>query len=277
VNGTATASTKPRRETELTFLRLVPRDSIVRRLWAGTKVLLVAELALMVSISPSWPVLGVAAGVVALGLLAAHIPLGAFPRLPSWFFAALAIGGVLSMLASTKPIVHVGGMSLSIGGLDEWARFLVLGIVLVASGALVGWTTPLGEVAPALSQLATPLRKLRLPVDEWVVAIALAIRCLPLLIDEIRTLAAARKLRAHEAASPSRATVRQLLIEAHDLLSTAIVVSIRRGRDLADAMNARGGMNGVVSAIARRPRLVDYTVLTAVTALGVVCLFVLHL
>jgi energy-coupling factor transporter transmembrane protein EcfT len=272
-----TAATKPRRETELTFLRLVPRDSIVRRMWAGTKILIVAELALMVSISPSWQMLGVAAGVVVLGLLIARIPLGAFPRLPGWFFGALAIGAVLSLLASTKPVVHVGGLNLSLGGLNDWARFLVLALVLVTSGAIVGWTTPLGEVAPALAQLGTPLRKLRLPVDEWVVAIALAIRCLPLLIDEIRTLAAARKLRAHEAPAATRGTVRHMLIEAHDLLSTALVVSIRRGRDLADAMTARGGMNGVVSAVSRRPRLVDYAALAAVTALGVVCLFVLHL
>jgi energy-coupling factor transporter transmembrane protein EcfT len=277
VNGNATATKRPRRETELTFLRLVPRDSIVRRLWAGTKILLIAELALMVSISPTWPILGIAGGVVLLGLLLAHIPLGAFPRLPNWFFGALAIGAVLSLLAATKPIVHVGGMSLSIGGLNDWAQFLVFAVVLVTSGALVGWTTPLGEVAPALAQLGTPLRKLRLPVDEWVVAIALAIRCLPLLIDEIRTLAAARKLRAHEPTTPSRGSARQVLIEAHDLMATAIVVSIRRGRDLADAMTARGGMNGVVSAVSRRPRLVDYFALATMTALGVVCLFVLHL
>ena len=67
--------------------------------------------------------------------------------------------------------------------------------MLVVSAALVGWTTQLGAVAPALARLARPLRVLRLPVDEWIVAIALALRCLPLLIDEMRTLAAARRLR----------------------------------------------------------------------------------
>ena len=61
-----------RRETELTFLRLVPGDSPVHRLWAGTKLIVAAELAIMLSISPTWPMVGITAGVVALELLVAR-------------------------------------------------------------------------------------------------------------------------------------------------------------------------------------------------------------
>ena len=201
---------KVRRESELTFLRLVPGNTIVHRLWAGTKLLVAAALALLVSLWPSWAMIGLAAGVVLLGLLCARIPLGAFPRLPTWFFAALAVGALLNLWSGTKPTVDVGGITISLGALEEWARFTVLAVVLITSGALIGWTTPLGDVAPALRRLFRPLRLFRLPVDEWVIAIALAIRCLPLLIDEIRTLAAARRLRAHESDS-AQVSVRQAL------------------------------------------------------------------
>jgi len=280
----ATAEVQPRRrsrrDTELTFLRLVPRDSVVHHLWAGTKLLVAAVLALMVSISPTWAMLAVAGSVVAFGLLCGRIPLGAVPRLPRWFYYALLIGAVLSMWSGTHPIVQVGPIDLSLGWLEEWARFTVLAIVLIVSGALIGWTTPLGDVAPALRTLFTPLRWVRLPVDEWVIAIALAIRCLPLLIDEIRTLSAARRLRAHEPAGvrekPDK-TVRELIMETHDLLATAIVTSILRARDLAEAMMARGGLGGSVSAGRRRPGVLDVCVLVAAGALGVVSLAVLHL
>ena len=270
-----------RREPELTFLRLVPGRSLLHRLWAGTKLIVAAELAVMVSISPSWQMLGVAAAVVALEILVARIPLGAFPRLPNWFFGALVIGALLNLWSTTKPIAHVGGIALSVGGLEQWARFTVLAIVLVTSGALIGWTTPLGEVAPALSRLGRPLRWLRLPVDEWVIAIGLAIRCLPLLIDEIRTLSAARRLRVHEdpdgAAARPRATVRALLIETHDLMATAIVASIRRARDLADAIVARGGLHGGTNLPGTGFGIADALTLAASTGLGAVCLVVLHL
>jgi energy-coupling factor transporter transmembrane protein EcfT len=269
-----------RRETELTFLRLVPGNSPVHRLWAGTKLLVAAELALLVSNSPTWPVIGVAAGVVLLGLLLARIPPGAFPRLPNWFFGALVIAALLSMWSAAKPIAHVGGIGLSLGGLEQWARFTALAIVLVTSGALVGWTTPLGEVAPALARLGRPLRRLHVPIDEWTIAIALAIRCLPLLIDELRALGAARRLRTHEdltARDHPRATVHQLLIEIQDLLATAIVVSIRRARDLADAIEARGGLGAGSVAVGARFGFVDALVLLATTALCVVSIAVLHL
>jgi energy-coupling factor transporter transmembrane protein EcfT len=268
---------KTKREPELTFLRLVPRESIVRRLWAGTKLIIVAELALLVSISPSWQMLGVTTGVVLIGLLVARIPLGAFPRLPMWFYAALGVGAALSMISGTKPVVDIGGLSLSLGGLADWTRFLLVTVVLVISGALVGWTTPMGEVAPAIKKLARPLRVFRFPVDEWVVSVALAIRCLPLLLDEIRTLGAARRLRTHNETERTRASVHALLIEGHDLMSTAIVVSIRRARDLAESMLARGGTAGAVSASSSGPRFPDALALVAVTALGIACLWVLHL
>ncbi len=269
---------KTRRDTELTFLRLVPGNSLIHRLWAGTKLIIAAELALMVSISPTWIMLAVAGGVVVLELVVARIPLGAFPRLPNWFFGALLISALLNLWSSTTPLVNVGGVSLSIGALGEWARFTVLAIVLVTSGALIGWTTPLGEVAPALARVGRPLRRLRLPIDEWVIAIALAIRCLPLLIDEIRILGAARRLRAQDETTVEspRVMIRQVLIETHDLMSTAIVASIRRSRDLADAIVARGGLGTGGNLPGARFRAVDGLVLLASTALCVVTL-VLHL
>jgi energy-coupling factor transporter transmembrane protein EcfT len=265
------------RDPELTILRLVPRDSVVHRLWAGTKLILVAELALMLSISPSWAMLAIGTALLGLGLFAGRIPPGAFPRLPRWFYLLILVGGALSLISGTKPIVHVGGFPLSIGALGEWFRFLGVTVVMIVSGLLVGWTTPLGEVAPALKRLARPLRAFRLPVDEWVISVALAIRCVPLLMDEIRNLAAARKLRVHGEDDRSPATVRALVIEGHDLLATAIVLSIRRARDLAESMLARGGTAGAVSASSAGPHFADAVALVLLTALGITCIWVLHL
>ncbi len=268
-----------RRDAELTFLRLVPGDSVVHRLWAGTKLVVAAELALAVSISPSWQMLGVAGAVVALALVLGRIPLGAFPRLPPWFYELLVIGALVNLWSGTKPLVHIGTVALSIGALGEWARFTSFAVVLLVSGALIGWTTHLADVAPALSTLLRPLRWLRLPVDEWVIAVALAIRCLPLLIDEIRMLVAARRLRAHEhdeQQRTARLTVRRLMIESHNLMATAVITSIRRARDLADALVARGGVGGTVAATVAGPGLRDAVTFVLATLVLASSLFVLH-
>ena len=263
---TAPTRDRARREPELTFLRLVPGDSFVHRLWAGTKLIAVAELVVTATFAPTWLTLGVIAAIVALALVAGRVPLGAFPRLPAAFYGLLGFGLLLSAWATTPPVVHVGPLPISLSALAVAIRLLALGIVLVLSAAVVGWTTPLGAVAPALSRLARPFRALRLPVDEWIVALALALRCLPLLIDEMRTLNAARRLR-HKPAGDHRPGQRAV-IEVHDLVSTAIIVSLRRAHDLADAMNARGGVGAIGDAQDTARTWRDAVTLVGVTAIA---------
>jgi energy-coupling factor transporter transmembrane protein EcfT len=261
--GAAGTTPRRRRSPEITVLRLLPWPSPLHRLWAGTKLLVVAGLALMVSIRPTWPALGVAAAVVALGTLVARVPPGAVPRLPRWIWVALAFSALLAARSGTAPLTHVAGVQVSLGGLGDWALLTLLAVVLLGGALLVGWTTPLGEVAPALGRLAAPARWLRLPVDEWIVAVGLAIRCLPLLIDETRTLVAVRRVRRRRVAvrpSSVRTTLRVVGYEAHDLLATLVVVALRRARDLADAMEARGGIRASTGP-ASGPRLADVVVL----------------
>ena len=108
---------KPRRETELTFLRLVPGSSLVHRLWAGTKLLVAVELALMVSISPTWAMVGAAAAVVALESARRSDSARCVPPL-----AELVLHRAVDQRAAstcgrpTEPVVHVAGITLSIGG-----------------------------------------------------------------------------------------------------------------------------------------------------------------
>ena len=225
-----------RRKPELVILRLLPGTSPLHRLWAGTKLLIVTLLAVLVSVQPTWLTLLTVTVVIGAGLVVARVPRGAFPRLPRWVWVPFAVGGLLTLRSSAAPVEHVGGVALSLGGLEQWALFAALAIVLIVAALLVAWTTPLGEVAPALARLATPLRWIRLPVDEWVVAVGLAIRCLPLLLDEIRTLVAVRRLRRRQSPLPRvplRRAFANSVREGRDLLTTAIVVALRRARDLA--------------------------------------------
>jgi energy-coupling factor transporter transmembrane protein EcfT len=259
-----------RRPAEIHLLRLVPGETPVHRLWAGTKLVAVAALSLVLSFQPTWPAIGVGAAFVFVSLVLARIPRGAAPRLPRWFLIGLAIGAGLTLQSSRLPRERVLGMTVSLGGLDEWARFTALAVVILTAAALVSWTTPLAEVAPALVKLGAPLRVLRVPVDEWAITVALSIRCLPLLIDEVRTLAAARRLRQPEGVSGRRSWW-HARGQPQDLLVTALVVSLRRAHDLADAIDARGGF-GMVSDSHSRPGRRDAAatvVLAAVVALAI--------
>ncbi len=250
--------------TSVVFLREVPTASPIHRLWAGTKLLAVAALSLTLSFAPSWSSVGVVLiFVVAVGLVA-HIPLGALPRFPLVFWAFLLFGAALTLLAGGRPIVHVAGVAVGLRGLDLYARFTALSFLLLGSSMMIGWTTPVGEVAPALARLGSPLRRFRIPVDEWSMAVALCVRSLPLLIDELRTLVAARRLRPRLEAGES-STGWQAIDELVDLVTAGLAVAMRRARELAEAITARGGLS-LAPSRHRGPARADLVALLATAA-----------
>ncbi|MCU1427678.1 MAG: transporter related protein [Actinomycetia bacterium] len=223
--------------TDLHLLRCLPRPSPLHRLWAGTKLVIVAAVGTAVVAKPTWAAQGVAAAFLGIAMLAAHYPLGALPRLPKWFFYVLGFGAFLAFTAGGKPYVHVAGYNLGLNGIEEWARFTVLGVIVLGLAIVLGATTPVADLPGAVDRLCTPFRWLRLPVDEFVAAFTLVVRAFPLILDEIRTLFAAWRLRR-----PELPRDMGVLRELHDALVTAVAASMRRARDLARAIDARGGL-----------------------------------
>lgn len=253
-----------RRRAHVTLLREIKADTPVHRLWAGTKLLAVAALSVTLSYFPSWASIGITSLLLAFSAWLARIPRGAWPRLPRWFWLTLLVGALLTLTAGGSPYVHFGRHALGLGGVEAYGRFVAVGAALILWAAMVGWTTPLGDIAPAVARLLWPLRRLRLPVDEWAVTLALCVRSLPLLVDELRVLTAARRLRP----PPPRDggdSYHRWLEEPVDLLVTALASSLRRAGELAEAISARGG-TGLLAARVRRPGRGDVAALVAVAA-----------
>jgi energy-coupling factor transport system ATP-binding protein len=249
---------------ELVLLRRVEVDSPVHRLWAGAKLLAVVAVSVTVSEDPTWPVAGVlAAGLLTVALLA-RIPASAVPRLPRWIWVGWMVFAFLTLAAGGRPEVTLGGERLGVGSLGAYVLFTVVAVELLAAGALIGWTTALGDVGPAVVTLGRPLRWLRLPVEEWAVAIALCIRSLPLLVGELRVVVAVRRLRPRR---PGRPTLPQLAEDGLEVLATALAVAVRRAGEMGEAMTARGGAAGATARVPG-PRGADAA---AVVVVAVVC------
>lgn len=235
--------------TEINLFRYVARDSPVHRLWAGTKAVGIVAIGVAISLQPSWAAGGIVFTVLAATMALARVPIGALPRFPRWFWIGVGITAISAGLAGGKPNVHVGGLKIGLGGLDQWGRFTLIVLIFIWTASLLGWTTRGAELTPALATLAAPARLVRVPVDEVALVVALAVRCMPLLIDELRTLWAARRVRN----PPEPDTLRELFGQLNDILVTALVSSARRAQEMADAIEARGGVGTVVRS---RPRLV---------------------
>ncbi|MQY19260.1 energy-coupling factor transporter transmembrane component T family protein [Nocardia macrotermitis] len=241
----------------MVLLREVPVPSPVHRLWAGTKMVAVFLISMLVLFQPSWPVLGlIAAFLIVVGAIA-HLPPGTLPRLPWQFWALMSIGLFTSAPAGWPAVVH-------------YVQTMIFALLLLVSSFLIAWTTPMGEIAPALAKLAAPLRLLRIPVEEWAVVVALTLRGLPLLLDEMRILRAARKLRPNGGLL-QRATDNALM----DILTAAMAVSTRRAGELGEAITARGG-TGQLTAYPSAPGRRDAVALLVVIAICVAAVAINH-
>ena len=260
-----TANKRQRRPVVL--LRPVPGNSAIHRLWAGTKLLMVAAIGILMTFYPGWVPIAAVAVLVLIAARIARIPRGVFPSIPGWLWILLFFGGFTATFAGGSPVIDVGSVEIGLGGLFNFLRITALSIVLLGLGAMVSWTTNVAEIAPAVAKLGRPLKALRIPVDEWAVALALALRAFPMLIDEFRVLYAARRLRPKEQAATRRGRFRAGMLELVDLLAAAVTVALRRADEMGDAITARGGV-GQISASPSGPKAIDWW---AFLIVGLVC------
>lgn len=238
-------------------LRQVPGSSPIHRLWAGTKLLAVLLISITIVVAPTWPSIGLVVGVLVVAAVIGRVPPTAVPRPPWWIWVLFLVGALINV-----PL-----------GLDAVLLFLrstVFAFVLLGASLMIGWTTSMSDIAPAVAVLVSPLKKLRLPVDEWAATLALCLRSLPLLIEEMRTMIAARKLRPKSVLNSASDN------SIVDLITATMSIAIRRATEMGEAITARGG-TGQITAHPSRPGLSDALAL-AVVALcctaGIVLTFV---
>lgn len=223
---------------ELHFLRYVPGDSVLHRSWAGSKILLVVALSITILFQPTWQAAGLFTALLLAGVLASDLPRTVLPKPPLVVYAILAVGPLLALWSGGAPYLVIGTLHLGFGGLREWSLAILIALDILGAASLLGWTTPLADLAPALGRLLGPLGRVRVPVSEFIATLALSIRCLPLLAEELRILRAARRIRRPAVAQDLRTRIEDL----GELLVTALSSALRRASELADAIEARGGV-----------------------------------
>jgi energy-coupling factor transport system permease protein len=260
-----------RQRRPVVLLRPIPGRSAIHDLWAGTKLLVMLSFSVLLACLPGWVPIGLVAIWLGAAVWAAHIPRGALPSLPRWVWFVLLLGNLTAVFSGRPPFIEIGSAAIGVGGLLEVLRFTGLSLVLLGLAAMVSWTTNVAEVAPAIATLGRPLRRFRVPIDEWAVGLGLALRAFPMLITEFRLLYAARRLRPREVQQGRWRRYRHWGVEVVDLIAAAITVALRRADEMGDAITARGGA-GQFSAVLTRLTRRDWVVLglCATTSVGAV-------
>ena len=131
----------------------------------------------------------------------------------------------------------IGPIVITYDGVWLEVTLFIVFLVLFAFSLLLTMTTSPIALIEGLTKLLTPLRWLRLPVDDFALMTLIALRFIPTLIEEVELLVKAQMARG---ADLTHGSVRERLQSLAALLIPFIQATLRRATDLATALEARG-------------------------------------
>ena len=195
------------------FATYQPGTSLLHRLSAGVKILLVSLLIVSatVLVREPWHLLPAIALVVVLYLV------GRIPARAAWD----QVRPVVPML------VAIGVLQWIVADRDAALRVTGTLLVAIAVAGLVALTTRVSDMLDAVTRAAGPLRHVGVSPDRIALVLVLAIRAIPLLARQLRQVTEARKARG-------------LGMSIRALVVPTVLGALTTADQLGDALAARG-------------------------------------
>ncbi|MGH2495716.1 MAG: energy-coupling factor transporter transmembrane component T family protein [Ktedonobacteraceae bacterium] len=154
----------------------------------------------------------------------------------------------------TSSALPIGPIVLTYDGVWAEVTIFVVFLTLFACSILLTMTTSPIALIEGLTRLLTPLRWLRLPVDDFALMLLIALRFIPTLVEEVELLIKAQTSRG---ADYMHGSARERLQSLIALFVPFISSTLRRASDLAIALDARG------FEVQGRPTMLHDTALSA--------------
>ena len=156
----------------------------------------------------------------------------------------LSFTAILNMLIITgqgEPLISIGIFSIYREGVIR-AVFMLLRITLLVVGTtILTLTTSPIELTDAIERLLNPFKKIGVPAHELAMMMTIALRFIPILIDETDKLMKAQMSRGVDFEEGNLVQRAKSLVP---ILVPLFISAFRRADDLATAMEARGYRGG---------------------------------
>ena len=212
-------------------------DSVVHKLDPRTKI--IATIVYIVSLFCVKNILGFC--VAGIGLLAAvrlaRIPLKFILRGLKTVMVLLLFTVILNVfLVKGDPVFKWGFISISQEGIYT-AVFMAARLVLLIIGCsmMTLTTTPI-QLTDGIERLLRPLKKIKVPVHDIAMMMSIALRFIPILLEETDKIMKAQTARGADFESGGLVQKAKSLIP---VLVPLFISAFRRADDLATAMEAR--------------------------------------
>lgn len=263
---------------DITLGQFFPGNSLLHRLDPRMKLILVMIYIVMLFVVNSAVGYAAIAVFTLMIMLSTKIPLKLYFRGLKPILLIVAFTAVLNLFYSTgDPIFQLGFLKISLNGIKT-AAFMVLRIMLLVIGtSVLSYTTSPIVLTGGLERLLSPLTVLKVPVHEFSLMMTIALRFIPLLLEETDKIINAQKARGADFETGSLIQRAKALIP---ILIPLFVSAFKRAEELAVAMECRGytGDNSVKRTHLTQYKLHfhDFAALGTVAAMLFLIIFLLN-
>jgi energy-coupling factor transport system permease protein len=157
------------------------------------------------------------------------------PLIPA-IIAAVVFFWLIAATPANQPFAF-GPIRITYAGVWILVSVFVALLVLYGFSVLLTMTTTPVALIEGMTILLSPLRRLKLPVDDFALMALLALRFIPTLLEEVEQLTKAQTSRG---ADISSGTIRERLQSLAMLFVPLMQGVLRRASELATALEARG-------------------------------------
>lgn len=226
-------------DNTIIFGAYVPGTSPLHRLDPRVKLLICITYVILVFFANSWLTCLWSVLVLLAVIFASQVSIKMYWRgiRPLAWIILLTVA--FQVLFSTGGPVywHWGFMSVTQDGLvNSFIIFFRFMVIITASTVLTA-TTPTLRIADALSWYMQPLKLIRVPVNQIILMISIALRFIPTIMDEAVKIANAQRSRGMNL---DEGNIFKRLMRMVPILIPLFVDSFKRAEELATAMEARG-------------------------------------
>ena len=256
---------------DITLGQYFPGDTVVHRLDARTKLILVVVYIIALFQANGWISYAIVTAATALCMALSHIkPANIFKGLKPMLFI-IALTAVLNIFY-TEGTPVVPGWIITWEGIERAVQMMLRIVLLITGTFLLTYTTSPIALTDGLELLLDPLKKIKVPVHEMTIMMSMALRFIPTLIEETDKIMSAQKARGADFESGG------LMQRAKALLPVLVplfVSAFRRADDLAVAMESRcyhggEGRTRMKQLVMRRRDWIALTVGAAFLALMII-------
>lgn len=223
---------------DITLGQYFPGNSIAHRLDPRTKILLVVLYIISLFSARGLVSYALIAAVLAVCIKVSHVGLRPMLKGMKPVLFIMVFTGLLNLFFTPgeRYLIEWGALRVSDTGIKN-AVFMVFRIMMLIMGTfLMTYTTSPIRLTDGLEALMNPLKKIKVPVHELAMMMAIALRFIPTLIEETDKIMSAQKARGADFESGNIFQKAKALVP---VLVPLFVSAFRRADELATAMECR--------------------------------------